>query len=402
MVVELLNPVGLLSVVEMLQHELWMRSCLLLAARGRGFVSPNPMVGAVLVRGGALVAEGWHAEYGGPHAERMLFGGLDAGEDLSDCILYVSLEPCSHFGKTPPCANLLLERGVKAVVVGVLDPNPLVSGGGVKLLRDAGVEVIVGVLEEACRMLNLSFWMNQLYGRASVMLKWAETGDGFLGSGTGERVMISGAASGVFVQGLRGGVDVILVGVNTWNLDRPRLTVGDGFGSEGINPPIKQPVRIVLDRRLRGEYSEESVLRSSGALWVIYDLGEVENSADGRLRLGALEKLSERMVSKRMVEKSMVEEKFRTFGLEMGDEKGLEHLMGWLLSAHRIGSVMVEGGGDVLRGFLREGMVDEIHVIRNAGMVLGQGVKSPEGIELHRMIDLGGDEHWHWRRELRG
>ena len=136
------------------EHEFWMRRCLALAERGRGRVSPNPMVGAVLVRGGLMLAEGWHDVFGGAHAERMLFDGLGDAGDLGDCILYVSLEPCSHFGKTPPCANLILEKGVGKVVVGVLDPNPKVSGSGVALLRAAGVEVIEGVLAADCRALN--------------------------------------------------------------------------------------------------------------------------------------------------------------------------------------------------------------------------------------------------------
>ena len=171
--------------VAVFEHEFWMRRCLALAERGWGRVSPNPMVGAVLVRGGEVLGEGWHAIFGGAHAERMLFEGLGTGlnEDFSDCILYVTLEPCAHFGKTPPCANLILEKGVGAVVVGVLDPNPKVSGSGVALLLAAGVEVIEGVLAADCRALNWSFWVNQRLGRAAVLAKWAETADGFMGSG---------------------------------------------------------------------------------------------------------------------------------------------------------------------------------------------------------------------------
>ena len=219
---------GLLESVSMEVHEGWMRRCVELAKRGYGLVSPNPMVGAVLVRDGVVLAEGWHAVFGGPHAERMLFEGLEAdkqNKNFSDCILYVSLEPCAHFGKTPPCANLILEKGVGHVVVGVLDPNPLVSGKGVALLRAAGVAVMVGVLEEECRGLNRMFWVNQVLGRAAVIAKWAESVDGYIGSGNEERVMISGPAANAWVHGLRAGVDAILVGVNTWNLDRPKLTV---------------------------------------------------------------------------------------------------------------------------------------------------------------------------------
>ncbi len=338
---------GSLSVFE---HEFWMRRCLALAERGWGKVSPNPMVGAVLVRDGVVLAEGWHDVFGGSHAERMLFEGLALGgrnEDFSDCILYVSLEPCAHFGKTPPCANLILDKGVGRVVVGVLDPNPKVSGRGVEILGTAGVEVIVGVLEEACRQLNWAFWVNQRLGRAAVVAKWAETGDGFMGSGTSDRVKISGAVAGDWVMELRRGVDAILVGVDTWDLDQPKLNVR---GYEDVN----QPVRIVLDRTGRGEYTVEGLGRSEGELWVI------------------------------------------------GGELNLLELLKWLYEAHGLGVILVEGGARVISSFFDVDCVDEVHVLRNAAMVLGDGVKSPRigNLEMRREDDLGLDEHWVWERDL--
>ena len=329
------------------EHEFWMRRCLALAERGRGRVSPNPMVGAVLVRGGLMLAEGWHDVFGGVHAERMLFDGLGDAGDLGDCILYVSLEPCSHFGKTPPCANLILEKGVGKVVVGVLDPNPKVSGSGVALLRAAGVEVIEGVLAADCRALNWSFWVNQRLGRAAVLAKWAETADGFMGSGTSDRVKISGAMAGDWVMELRRGMDAILVGVDTWNLDRPRLNVR-GLGVE------RQPVRIVLDRNGRGGYTVEGLGRSEGELWVI------------------------------------------------GGDLNLSELLKCLYEAHGLGVILVEGGARVLSSFFDADCVDEVHVLRNAAMVLGEGVKSPSigNLEMRREDDLGLDEHWIWKRDL--
>jgi diaminohydroxyphosphoribosylaminopyrimidine deaminase/5-amino-6-(5-phosphoribosylamino)uracil reductase len=354
-------------------HRGFMRRCLALADRGWGRVSPNPMVGAVLVRDGVVLAEGWHDVFGGAHAERMLFEGLEAGvdggsgdglgaelelreqnEDLSDCILYVSLEPCAHYGKTPPCANLILEKGVGRVVVGVLDPNPLVSGKGVGLLRAAGVEVLVGVLEDECRQLNWAFWVNQVIGRTAVVAKWAETADGYMGLGlvpdeisVGERLLISGEASGRWVHHLRAGVDAILVGVNTWNLDRPKLDVR-GYGD------VDQPIRIVLDRTGRGEYTEEAVRRSSGELWVV------------------------------------------------GGDLDLAELLKWLYSEKGLGVILVEGGAEVLASFWEADCVDEVHVLRNPERVLGGGVKSPrmENMMLRRLEDLGGDAHWVWERDL--
>jgi diaminohydroxyphosphoribosylaminopyrimidine deaminase/5-amino-6-(5-phosphoribosylamino)uracil reductase len=305
------------------------------------------MVGAVLVRGGLMLAEGWHDVFGGAHAERMLFDGLGDAGDLRDCILYVSLEPCSHFGKTPPCANLILGKGVGKVVVGVLDPNPKVSGSGVALLQAAGVEVIEGVLAADCRALNWSFWVNQRLGRAAVLAKWAETADGFMGSGTSDRVKISGAMAGDWVMELRRGMDAILVGVDTWNLDRPRLNVR-GLGVE------RQPVRIVLDRGGRGVYEEGVDSRDVGPLWVV----------DG--------------------------------------SRGIADVLRWLYAEKGLGVVMVEGGSKVLSSFFDADCMDEVHVLRNAAMVLGKGVKSPSigNLEMRREDDLGLDEHWVWKRDL--
>jgi diaminohydroxyphosphoribosylaminopyrimidine deaminase/5-amino-6-(5-phosphoribosylamino)uracil reductase len=348
-------------------HRGYMGRCLALAERGWGKVSPNPMVGAVLVRDGVVLAEGWHDVFGGAHAERMLFEGLEA-KNFSDCILYVSLEPCAHYGKTPPCANLILEKGVGRVVVGVLDPNPLVSGKGVGLLRAAGVEVLVGVLADECRQLNWAFWVNQVIGRTAVVAKWAETADGYIGlvkedesllsSGNQiisqevpltqtERVLISREASGRWVHHLRAGVDAILVGVNTWNLDQPKLDVR-GYGD------VDQPIRIVLDRTGRGEYTEEAVRRSSGELWVV------------------------------------------------GGDLDLVELLKWLYSEKGLGVILVEGGAEVLASFWEADCVDEVHVLRNPEMVLGGGVKSPrmENMVLRRLNDLGGDAHWVWERDL--
>jgi diaminohydroxyphosphoribosylaminopyrimidine deaminase/5-amino-6-(5-phosphoribosylamino)uracil reductase len=294
-----------------------------------------------------MLAEGWHDVFGGAHAERMLFDVLGDAGDLGDCILYVSLEPCSHFGKTPPCANLILEKGVGKVVVGVLDPNPKVSGSGVALLQAAGVEVIEGVLAADCRALNWSFWVNQRLGRAAVLAKWAETADGFMGSGTSDRVKISGAMAGDWVMELRRGMDAILVGVDTWNLDRPRLNVR-GLGVE------RQPVRIVLDRGGRGVYEEGVDSRDVGPLWVV----------DG--------------------------------------SRGVADVLRWLYAEKGLGVVMVEGGSKVLSSFFDADCVDEVHVLRNAAMVLGEGVKSPRigNLEMRREDDLGLDEHWIWQRDL--
>jgi diaminohydroxyphosphoribosylaminopyrimidine deaminase/5-amino-6-(5-phosphoribosylamino)uracil reductase len=242
---------------------------------------------------------------------------------------------------------LILEKGVGKVVVGVLDPNPKVSGSGVALLRAAGVEVIEGVLAADCRALNWSFWVNQRLGRAAVLAKWAETADGFMGSGTSDRVKISGAMAGDWVMELRRGMDAILVGVDTWNLDRPRLNVR-GLGAD------RQPVRIVLDRGGRGVYEDGVDPEDMGPLWVV----------DG--------------------------------------SRGIADVLRWLYAEKGLGVVMVEGGSKVLSSFFDADCVDEVHVLRNAAMVLGEGVKSPRigNLEMRREDDLGLDEHWIWKRDL--
>jgi diaminohydroxyphosphoribosylaminopyrimidine deaminase/5-amino-6-(5-phosphoribosylamino)uracil reductase len=268
-------------------------------------------------------------------------------EDFSDCILYVSLEPCAHYGKTPPCANLILEKGVGRVVVGVLDPNPKVSGKGVGLLRDAGVEVLVGVLEEECRQLNWAFWVNQVIGRTAVVAKWAETADGFMGLVGDERILISGEESGRWVHHLRSGMDAILVGVNTWNFDKPKLNV------RGLEV-TKQPIRIVLDRNGRSEYMSEGLRRSDGELWVV------------------------------------------------GGDLDLVELLKWLYREKGLGVILVEGGASILQSFLDADCVDDIHILRNSQMQLGSGIESPnlDRSMLIRDQDLWADEHWVWHRNF--
>jgi diaminohydroxyphosphoribosylaminopyrimidine deaminase/5-amino-6-(5-phosphoribosylamino)uracil reductase len=406
------------GIVAVFEHEFWMRRCLALAERGWGRVSPNPIVGAVLVRGGEVLGEGWHANFGGSHAERMLFEGLGTGlnGDFSDCILYVSLEPCAHFGKTPPCANLILEKGVGRVVVGVLDPNPLVSGKGVEILRATGVDVLVGVLEDECRGLNRMFWVNQVLGRTAVVAKWAETADRFMGRIAeessrllptnpilsneiellqNERLLISGEESGRWVHWLRSGMDAILVGVNTWNLDQPKLNV------RGLEVS-KQPIRIVLDRRLRGEYFAEAVNRSEAPLWVIYDLNFLESDEAIGIRELQFQSLSEASGSEKLVGWGL---DFAEVALEQENhDNWIEKLLQWFYEAHGLGVILVEGGASILQSFLDADCADEIHILRNSQMRLESGVMSPNldrGM-LHRDPDFGSDEHWVWRRDFGG
>ena len=231
--------------------ERYMGRCLALARLGAYYVAPNPMVGAVLVRktkdGEQIVAEGWHQAYGGPHAE---VNCLRQAECLGmtrfdDCTLYVNLEPCSHYGKTPPCAKLLIEKRVRRVVVGQQDPNPLVSGHGIDMLREAGVEVQVGVLEEECRRLNKRFLCLHERHRPYVLLKWAQTEDGFIDrlrqeGDSQSPLVISNPVTKQLVHQMRAENMAIMVGTRTALLDNPRLQTTRWAG--------RNPVRIVPDR----------------------------------------------------------------------------------------------------------------------------------------------------------
>ena len=221
-----------------------MRRCLDLAARGAGVVSPNPMVGAVLIApDGTVLGTGWHQQYGGPHAEVHAIHDAETqhgAEMLQDATLYVNLEPCSHHGKTPPCTDLIIEKRIPRVVVGMADPFPAVGGQGIERLRENGVDVTVGVLEADCKRLNEAFIHHVETGRPLVTLKIAQTLDGHIATRTGDSQWISGKPARTLVHQWRAELDGVLVGSGTAEADDPRLTVRHVEG--------RQPLRLVLDR----------------------------------------------------------------------------------------------------------------------------------------------------------
>jgi diaminohydroxyphosphoribosylaminopyrimidine deaminase/5-amino-6-(5-phosphoribosylamino)uracil reductase len=221
-----------------------MRRCLALAERGAGTVSPNPMVGAVLVGAdGTLLGEGWHGRYGGPHAERYALEQALADHGagaVRQATLYVNLEPCSHHGKTPPCADLIIEHGVPRVAVGMTDPFPPVAGRGLARLREHGVEVIEDILGSVCRRFNEAFVHHVRTRRPLVTLKIAQTLDGRIATATGDSKWVSGTAARQLVHRWRAQLDGVLVGSGTARQDDPALTVRHVEG--------RQPVRLVLDR----------------------------------------------------------------------------------------------------------------------------------------------------------
>lgn len=212
-------------------NEIFMRRALQLARGGEGRVAPNPMVGAVVVARDRIIGEGFHRTYGGPHAEVNAIASVTEADLplLREATVYVTLEPCSHFGKTPPCALLLVEKGVKRVVIGAPDPNPLVAGRGVSMLREAGIEVTEGVLLDECMAINRRFMTFHSLHRPWILLKWAQSADGFMAAideaGNPRPVTFSNPLSSVWMHRERAGVQAIMVGSHTILTDHPRLDV---------------------------------------------------------------------------------------------------------------------------------------------------------------------------------
>lgn len=220
-----------------------MLRALQLAEIGRGSVSPNPMVGCVIVHNDVIIGEGWHKKYGDWHAEVNAVKSVKDKTLLAEATAYVTLEPCSHFGKTPPCADLLVKHQLKKVVICNYDPFPLVAGKGIQKLLDAGIEVVTGVLEQKGRQLNARFFTVVEKNRPYIILKWAETADGFIAGENFEQIKISNALSHKLSHKWRSEEDAIMVGTNTALYDNPRLNVREWTG--------RNPVRIVIDRSNR-------------------------------------------------------------------------------------------------------------------------------------------------------
>ncbi len=397
--------------------ETYMLRCLQLARRGMSWVSPNPWVGAVLVNdfeSGAkpypkhekILAEAWHARFGKAHAEQALLNSLPIDFDYAGTTLYVNLEPCAHVGKTPSCANLLIEKGIPRVVVGMLDPNPLVAGKGIDLLQSAGIRVELGVLEKDCMFLNRRFVVNQLHKRAYTMLKWAESADGLMDGMNQNRMVISGSESHHWVHEQRAMIDAVLVGIDTWQKDKPRLNIRHGLQGvmqANIDLPHvnKNPVRIVLDRHLRGQYDQESLARSDGNLLIVYEEGVAIKSPAAASRNGITKdvnsSLPDGITTITKTGKDIKSAESQAYLLEMPKQYSMPMLMKALLELG-IGSVMVEGGAKILSMFIDAGCVDEVHILRSQTLVLEKGLQSPvwTGPLLTQESALGNDAHWSW------
>lgn len=326
------------------EENLYMSRCLHLAALGDGYVAPNPLVGAVLVYENEIIGEGYHQKYGEAHAEPNAINSVKQKDLLPKSTLYVNLEPCSHHGKTPPCAELIIKSGIKKVVIGTEDPNPKVSGKGIRMLKNAGIKIKIGVLKDECNELNKRFFTFQKQKRPYVILKWAQTKDGFIDkirtNFSEPPLIISNKITSQLTHKMRAENQSILIGTNTALLDNPRLTVRNWTG--------KNPIRIVLDadKRIPHDYH-------------IFD-GEVPTLI---------------FVNKLRISKPNV----KNFNLKYVhvdfSKNRIQHILNAIYKEN-IHSVLVEGGAALLTNFIETGCWDEANV-EISPVQIGSGTPAP-------------------------
>jgi diaminohydroxyphosphoribosylaminopyrimidine deaminase / 5-amino-6-(5-phosphoribosylamino)uracil reductase len=245
----------LLIFAQLINDNLYMQRCLQLAERAKGMVFPNPMVGAVVVYDNKIIGEGYHQQYGGPHAEVNAINSVKNKELLKESTIYVNLEPCCHWGKTPPCSQLIIDSGIKKVIVGNVDPNPVVAGKGLKLLEEAGITVVSGILEQECLNLNLSFIKQFKHSNKTLkfILKWAQSADGFMGKefyNSAEERELSNDLVKRFVHKLRSETQAIMIGTNTALTDNPLLDNRFWYGQAPIAVLIDKTLKIPLTHNL--------------------------------------------------------------------------------------------------------------------------------------------------------
>lgn len=320
--------------MSIMQDELYIKRCIELAQKALGKTYPNPLVGSVIVHNGKIIGEGYHHKAGEPHAEINAINSVKNKELIPESTIYVSLEPCAHYGKTPPCALKIKELGFKKVVVGAMDSHDKVNGKGKKIIQDAGIEVVSGVLEKECIELNKRFFTYHEKKRPYIILKWAESGDGFLDKDY-KPYSISNSLVNQWVHQLRADEHAILVGTQTALNDNPSLTVRN---TEGINP-----VRVLIDFDLK-----------------VPDSFKIYNDEAPTLVINNIKEGSENNIKFIKVEK----------------ENFLEDLMNTLYK-EQIQSIIIEGGSFTLQQFINAGLWDEAVVIKNEGLQLENGTKAP-------------------------
>lgn len=321
----------------MTKDEKYIRRCIQLARNGMCNAAPNPMVGAVIVHNDRIIGEGYHARCGEGHAEVNAIRSVKDENLLQESTIYVSLEPCSHYGKTPPCADLIIRKGIPRVVVGCVDPFSLVSGRGIQKLKDAGIDVKVGVLEAECRQLIKRFVTFNTQQRPYITLKWAESADGFIDINReeGQPVVLSTPITSMYVHKQRAEHHAILVGRRTALLDNPSLTTRNWYG--------KNPVRLVIDKELTLPTSLK-LFDGSASTWIFTAQDKASTSQVIYFKLDFSRSILPQILQK--------------------------------LYENKLQALLVEGGSQLLQSFIDEGLWDEIYT-EHSTKVLENGVKGP-------------------------
>lgn len=307
-------------------NEKYMLRCLDLAELGKGSVSPNPLVGCVIVSNNKIVAEGYHKQYGGLHAEVNAINAVSNDKLLKDCTLYVNLEPCVHYGLTPPCTDLIIEKQIPRVVVGTKDPFSEVSGKGIEKMKKNGIEVVTGLLKEECLKLNRRFFTFHNKKRPYIILKWAQTMDGFIDidrseENYGEPTWITGDTALRLVHKIRSEEDAVMVGTNTAKKDNPSLTVRHWKG--------KNPLRVVIDKNLKLP-EDLNLFKPAAATIIINTLSDFEKEFLSYIKIDFTEDIITQILN--------------------------------ILFNRKVLSLIVEGGKELLESFIVRHLWDEAHI----------------------------------------
>jgi len=320
-------------------HSAYMHRCLQLAKLGSGYVAPNPLVGALLVYENRIIGEGYHEMYGGPHAEVNCIASVNTEDQslIASSTLYVSLEPCAHYGKTPPCSNLIIQHKIPKVVVGCRDPFPKVNGKGIEQLQNAGIEVIVGIEEETCKQLNKRFFTFQQLYRPFVVLKWAQSSNLKINAYGIDRLFITNDFSNRLVHKWRSEEASIMVGTNTALADNPALTTRLWSG--------RHPVRIVVDLDLR--LPQNLILFNRKFPTIVFNSIKDEE-----------------------------EENLLYYKVDADESLAIQIMQA--LFELKLQSVIIEGGSRLLQHFIDEGIWDQICTITNNDLVVTEGLSAPE------------------------
>ncbi len=321
------------------QHEKYMQRALDISKQGIGHTHPNPMVGCVLVYNNTIIAEGYHEQYGGAHAEVNAINNVKENINWSDVVMYVTLEPCTHYGKTPPCADMIIQKGIKHVYIATTDSNAIVKGNGIAKLKASGAEVHVGLLEKEARSINKRFFTFHEQQRPYIVLKWAETQDGFISklnfNSRNENIISSDEALRM-VHWWRSEEQSIMVGYRTVINDNPNLNVRLIQG--------KNPTKIVLDRHLDLNINKYNLFNGSETVIIYNELKDIEDN--NRI--------------------------FKKISWQNKVQEICKHLY-----QQKIISVLVEGGEKTLSSFITQGLYDEVRIIKSKHKQFKEGIKAP-------------------------